>query len=269
MGKENPIEASNFGETFKYLANLIAESGQTLMPNYGDQLLQSIVDAAGQIFGAAAASIALVDQEAQMIEFKVSYGHGDQDVVGQRIPLDTGIAGYVVMTGQPIALADVLQDPRFNQEFAESTGYVPKSILATPLEWQERVIGVMEVLDKIEAPRFDLRDMELLGHFAQQASIAIAQSQQYDLITETLIQTLSSWMEEDAPSELRPILKMILETDVQPERIQTLKQVVAVLHELLNCGEAERKMALEILLVIRDFLAERSTTFDLQVSGES
>ena len=44
-----------------------------------------------------------------------------------------GIAGYAFSTGQPLAVADVAQDPRFDRTVAESTGYVPRSLLATPL----------------------------------------------------------------------------------------------------------------------------------------
>jgi len=263
MGSDSSSDAAELGAALKVLSELIGQSGQVLYPNVGDELLQSIVDAAGQIFGAAAASILLIDFEGQLLEFKVSYGQGNEDVIGRRIPLDSGIAGYVVMTGQPIAIADVLQDPRFNQDFAESTGYVPKSILATPLEWQERVIGVMEVLDKIDAPRFDLRDMELLGLFAQQASVAIAQSQQYDLIATSLLQGISAWVEQQAPVELRPVIETLLEGDGLPESMRDLSQLTAVFHELLSSGEAERRMALNVLEAIRAYLAERSSMINL------
>jgi signal transduction protein with GAF and PtsI domain len=196
-----------------------------------------------------------------MLEFKVSYGQGDEDVVGQRIPLDSGIAGYVVMTGQPIAIADVQQDPRFNQDFAKSTGYVPKSILATPLEWQDRVIGVMEVLDKIEAPRFDLHDMEMLGLFAKQASIAIAQSQQYDYIADMLVEGISTWVGEKAPEDIKPILEQLLDREGQPDEIAELSQIAVALQELFQAGRAERKMALQVLEAVRQYLSERSNKF--------
>jgi GAF domain-containing protein len=260
MGSE---QSTGSGAGLRQLVEILRESGHTLLPNVGDDLLQSIVDAAGQIFGAAAASIALVDEQEQVLEFKVSYGEGNEDVVGQRIPLDSGIAGYVVMTGQPIAIADVMQDPRFNQDFAESTGYVPQSILATPLEWGERVIGVMEVLDKIEAPRFDLRDMELLGLFAQQASIAIAQSQQYDLIADLLLEGLATWAEQEGPEKLGETLRSLIGKEQAVGRDQDLRQIAATLQALLSSGPAERKMALAILESVRVYLNDRASRLDL------
>jgi hypothetical protein len=97
-----------------------------------------------------------VNEPDGVLEFKVAYGEGSRDLVGVRIPLNQGIAGYVAMSGQPIAISDVDQDARFNRDFARSTGYVPRSILATPLMAGDRVLGVMEILDKINAPAFGM-----------------------------------------------------------------------------------------------------------------
>ena len=136
----------------KHLLTSVEAAGVALLPASNLELLQTVVEAAAKIFGAAAASISLIDEADNTLEFKVAYGAGRDQILGMRIPLDHGIAGYVASTGQPIAISNVGQDARFNQEFAESTGYVPSSILATPLMIGGRVIGVMEVLDKIERP---------------------------------------------------------------------------------------------------------------------
>ncbi len=263
MAAEHELDPGKIADALRQLIDVIEQGGHSLLPNFGDQLLQSIVDTAGQLFGASAASIALVDVEDEAIEFKVSYGEGNQDIVGRRFPLDSGIAGYVVMTGQPIAIADVHQDPRFNQEFAESTGFVPKSILATPLEWGERVIGVMEVLDKIDAPRFDLHDMEMLGLFAKQASIAIAQSQQYDHIAEVLLQGIAAWAGENAPEDLQPVLAQLLDRDGSPAEQAELGQLAATLHAIMRGGDAERKMAFEIFEALRNYLTVRASRLTL------
>jgi len=68
---------------------------------------------------------------------------------------------------------DVVQDPRFGREAAESTGFVPKGLMAVPLLHEERVLGVLEVLDRPQEARFTLAEMELLGLFANQAAIAL------------------------------------------------------------------------------------------------
>src|SRR5512142_1977200 len=84
----------------------IEASGRAVLPRSSDELLQSIVEAAARIFGAAAASICLVDEKESCLAFRVAYGAGREEVVGLRLPLDEGIAGYVVQTGQPMAISN-------------------------------------------------------------------------------------------------------------------------------------------------------------------
>ena len=68
---------------------------------------------------------------------------------------------------------DVGADPRFSREVAESTGYVPRGLMAAPLVRDERVLGVLSVLDRPADERFTAAEMELLGRFASQAAIAL------------------------------------------------------------------------------------------------
>jgi len=70
-------------------------------------------------------------------------------------------------------LENVADDPRFGREAAESTGFVPKGLMAVPLLFDERALGVLEVLDRHQDSPFTLAEMELLGQFANQAAIAL------------------------------------------------------------------------------------------------
>ena len=64
-------------------------------------------------------------------------------------------------------------DPRFARDFAETTGYIPRGLMAAPLLHKERSIGVLEVLDRPQRSRFSLQEMDLLALFANQAAIAL------------------------------------------------------------------------------------------------
>lgn len=137
------------------------------------ELLQSIVEVARGIFGARASSIFLLDVEADELVFEAVAGEGAASLIGQRLPSSTGIAGWVLVTRQPLVLDDLENDPRFARDVAESTGYVPKSLMAVPLLHEEEVLGVLQVLDRPQRERFSLQEMELLGLFANQAAIAL------------------------------------------------------------------------------------------------
>jgi GAF domain-containing protein len=140
--------------------------------NY-QELLQSIVEVARAIFRAKASSIFLLDEEADELVFEAVAGEGSESLVGRRFPSSTGIAGFVLVSRQPLVIEDVLEDPRFSRETAESTGFVPKGLMAVPLLHEERALGVLEVLDRPSDARFTLAEMDLLGLFANQAAIAL------------------------------------------------------------------------------------------------
>jgi GAF domain-containing protein len=136
-------------------------------------LLESVVEVARAIFGAEAASIFLLDEENDELVFEAIAGYGADTLLGQRFPSSTGIAGWVLVTRQPLVIEDVTEDPRFAKDFAEGTGYVPKGLMAVPLLYDERALGVLEVLDRPQRSQFSLVEMDLLGLFANQAAIAL------------------------------------------------------------------------------------------------
>ena len=229
----------------------IEASGRALLPSSSDELLQTIVEAAARLFGAAAASIALVDEQAQMLEFRVAYGAGREEVVGMRIPLDQGIAGYVAMTGQPMTISNVQQDARFARETAEKTGYVPRSILAMPLLLRDRVIGVMEVLDKIAAPSFGMQDMELLALFARLAAIAIDQAQHIARLNDTLTRGLKTLLASDPAAPSAEIFAVLESHDA---RARELCELANHFYAISGLGDAERALALKVLGVFAEYV---------------
>jgi GAF domain-containing protein len=143
---------------------------ERLTPVRPDALLGALAATTVTIMDAQAASIAIHDPGTDRLVFRAAGGPAGADVVGLAIPTGAGIAGYAFSTGQPLAVADVSQDPRFDRTIADTTGYVPRSLLATPLVDDEGIIGVLEVLDR-RTGTFDLRDLELASAFAREATV--------------------------------------------------------------------------------------------------
>ena len=126
-------------------------------------LLQSIVEVARAIFSARAASIFLHNEEEDELVFEAVAGEGADSLVGKRFPSDTGVAGWVLVTRQAIVVEDLTADTRFSREAAESTGFVPKGLMAVPLLAEEKTLGVLEVLDRPQDTKFTLAEMDVLG----------------------------------------------------------------------------------------------------------
>jgi len=136
-------------------------------------LLRSIVEVARAIFGAKASSILLHDPATDELVFAAVAGEGSSSLVGTRIPSETGIAGWVLQSHTPLVLEDVRSDPRFARDVAETTGYVPNGLMAVPLVYEERTLGVLQVLDRPHRSQFSLQEIELLGLFGSQAAVAL------------------------------------------------------------------------------------------------
>ena len=148
------------------------DAADRVAPARDDDLLTRIAASAMVALDAAAASIAVHDPTTDRLVFLASAGTAGGDVVGLGIDPAAGIAGYAFTTGQQLAVADVATDPRFDRTIADATGYVPDSILATPLSDADGTIGVLEVLDR-HGGTFTLRDLEVAGALAATATIAV------------------------------------------------------------------------------------------------
>ncbi|MGH2977314.1 MAG: GAF domain-containing protein [Gaiellaceae bacterium] len=136
-------------------------------------LLQATVEVARAIYGAKAASVFLLDEGTDELVFEAVAGEGEGELIGMRFPADTGVAGWVLTTRQPLIVDDLSSDTRWSRSAAESTGYVPKSMMAVPLLVDERALGVLNVLDRPAESRVRLSEIDLLGLFANQAAIAL------------------------------------------------------------------------------------------------
>jgi GAF domain-containing protein len=226
------------------VAQLATDLGPLLVPSGHEALLESITSTARSIFEAAACSVALVDESTEELVFYVASGAGAEDVTGMRIPASRGIAGYVLMSGQPIAIADVRSDPRFASDVAEVTGYVPQSILAMPLETERSTIGVISVLDRTSS---GARDMELLALFARQAALAIENSRIFSELGATLFGVLEA---AASGRELREALHDAAGTTTMPN--PDLAELAAHIRELTEFGPDERRAATQL---VGEFLA--------------
>src|SRR5579884_2139795 len=133
-------------------------------------LLRATVEVARAIFHAKAASVFLLDEASDELVFEAVAGEGADTLVGQRFPSSTGVAGWVLVTRQPLVVDDLTKDTRFSREAAEATGYVPRGLMAVPLLAEDKALGVLEVLDRPQTEPFSLREMDLLGLFANQAA---------------------------------------------------------------------------------------------------
>jgi GAF domain-containing protein len=177
------------------------EAADRIAPAPDDGLLSAVARTAAMVLDAEAASIAIHDPTTDRLVFRAAAGPHGSEVIGLAIESTAGIAGYAFTTGQPLAIADVAADPRFDRTVAEATGYVPRSLLATPLVDATGTVGVLEVLDRRDGT-FTLRDIDIAGAFAQEAA-AIVRAGTMARDTRTLLRAaLAGLVGTDDPASL-------------------------------------------------------------------
>lgn len=145
-----------------------------------DALLQLIVRETARVAEADRCSLFLVDREREALYTKVAQGMGDGQEI--HVPLGVGIAGHTAATGELINLANAYEDPRFNRAVDHSTGYRTLSLLCVPMRHDGAIIGVIQVLNKLDGTSFSDEDEELILALAGQGASALANALHHDAI---------------------------------------------------------------------------------------
>lgn len=239
-------------DVLRDLARLLTSMGPALAPEGSEALLQSITEAARELFGAQACSLALLTHDQSELVFTTASGAGASDVLDMRMPSGQGIAGWVVMSEQPISVADLQHDARFAADVAESTGYVPGTILAVPVTSPRRTLGVIEVLDRDTSRPGAEQDMRLLSLFADQAALAIENARAFADLGRSVLGAVAA----AAPgTPLAAALSAAAEDAGEPDA--DLLKLSALLGELDRLGPAERRLASSLVEALLSYVRGR------------
>ena len=145
-------------------------------------LLEMIMEKSKELMDAEASSLMMLDEEEQELVFQVATGEKGQALREIRVPVGRGIAGWVAQTKQALLVPDAYKDPRFNPEADKRSGFRTKSIMCVPLMMQDRVLGVVQVLNHKQRGSFEERDLRTFTSFADHAAIAVENARLYEEI---------------------------------------------------------------------------------------
>lgn len=151
--------------------------------------LDMIQAVATELTDTEVASIFLRDAKTDELFFLSATGDVSESLKRIPVPLDGSIAGWVVRTGNPLSVDDVRSDKRHYDKTDEETGFVTRSLMTVPLRAQDKIIGALQVLNKVSDVGFTDEDLERLTTLAAQAAVAIEKArlfEQSDLISEVV-----------------------------------------------------------------------------------
>jgi signal transduction histidine kinase/ActR/RegA family two-component response regulator len=150
------------------------------------EVLHLIMTHANRVTNSVASTLMLVDETTGELVFSVPTGPKEDKLIDIRIPPGEGIAGWVVEHEKPALVPNVKEDARFYPKVDEKSGFETKSMLCVPLKAKTKLIGVLEVINKVDETFFTKEDELLLSMFGYQAAVGIENARLYEELKEQL-----------------------------------------------------------------------------------
>lgn len=197
--------------------------------------------------GVAAAACSIARLDGDELVYEAADGEGAAEIVGERLSVTRGLAGFAARTGQAMIVDQLADDQRFARDVAERTGYVPNSLLVAPITAGDgTVLGVVSVLDRGDT---GVDALQLAGSTAAQAALVLPTLVVTAGLGVQLLRAVAATVAADAPelaAGLREEAERV-EQRVAGEQDAALLRVAALLAELRAGGPAVAAAAERIL----------------------
>jgi len=185
---------SDFRKRLDQLNTLIELSALVNSTLDTGQIRKRAIEAAVRLLEVEAGSLMLVDQESGDLFFEVALGDKGEQLKEVRLKKGEGIAGWVAEKGEALIVNDVQSDRRFFKTADERSSFATKSILCVPVKSKDKILGVLEALNKKQGI-FDEDDQQALMALANQVAIAIENANLYKELMETFYATTEALAE--------------------------------------------------------------------------
>jgi len=276
------LDQTTLLERYQRLAEISRDLASTLDLN---ALLDRIVHAAADLSDAEAASILLYDGNKQELYFESATNLAEPIMRGLVVPVEGSIAGWIVYHRKPLIISDTQKDPRHFGNIAKLTNVTTNSMLAVPLIAKDKVVGVLEAINK-RHDQFNGEDQDVLMALSAQAAVAIENARlfhQSDLIAEmvhelrTPLASLNTathlLTREDVPLENRRRISDLIYTETK--RLTDMTSAFLDLARLesgrtrFNPKEIDAHILLEECIgVMRDKANESNLTLELNLPDD-
>jgi len=151
-------------------AHVITHASWTPSRSVSNHLTRLTVEMIAEVMNARTASFMLVDEERSELYIRAARGLREEVVCGTRVRIGDSIAGWVAKHGQPLLVTNIEEDPRFGRPNGHQ--YETKSLLSVPVKIEGRVVGVININNKISCTPFTEDDRALLSSLADRVALA-------------------------------------------------------------------------------------------------
>lgn len=217
-----------------------------------------LMEVAAADLGSSEASVLIRDGDQGDLRFLTAIGEVADQLLGMKVPAGKGIAGFVLSSGQPMVVSDVGEEESFYAEVDKATGYSTQMILATPLRFNDEVIGVLEFINRSGPPPWDQftpDEMDKAAHCAEAIASLVNAYESAKLFRELGDRTLS----EPGAVDLAAVREWLAGVRSSAEH-REMMDLALLLREIAGRGDAERAMCRDILEAILRFSETKNET---------
>ncbi len=197
------------------------------------------------------ASVLIRDGNEGDLRFICAIGQVADQLIGLKVPAGKGIAGFVFSSGQPMTISNAEQEQTFYAEVDKKTGFSTQTILATPLQYEGSIIGVLEYVNRIGEPPYEPFTPEEMDNAVIYAEAIASLVNAYE--SAKIFKELSEEMLSDKNTsdhrEIREWINNLRDTNDHKEMID----LAVLVRELALRGSVERKLCKEILESILNY----------------
>lgn len=218
--------------------------------------IRNLLEVSAANIGSSEASVLIRDDVHGNLRFLIAIGEVADQLSDVLIPAGKGIAGFVLSSGQPMAVADAVGEETFYAEVDKQTGYTTQTILATPLRYDGEVVGVLEYINRRGEPPFEPftpDEMDRAAVYADSIASLVNAYNAAKLVRQLSDKVIASDVGTDL-DEIREWLNSIRESGEHHERME----LAVLLREVAERGEAERRLCRELLDAILRFSNEKN-----------
>jgi len=219
----------NMERNNRELTNLLKITSSLDISSDSKEILNRMTELAAESMNCEAASIMLINERKNVLEFVVATGEKKQRISTATVPMGEGIAGWVAVNGEPQIVNDTSADPRFTGKIDKQSGFVTRQILAIPLVLEQRIIGVIEVINTRDKRVLDDDDVRILTAIGERAATIIATTKTIESQQNFYIQTTNIIV--------KAIEKKDMYSEGHPWRVAELCHMIAIEMDL---GETDK-----------------------------
>ncbi len=281
MTSKNTDSTTNNGDLLAHYEHLMEISQQLNSTLDIATLLRKIISAAEELTNTEASSILLIDPQTGDLRFEITSNLNPNETESIIVPMEGSTAGWIVKHGEPRVIQDVSQEESHNKNVDETLEFKTRNLLGVPMRAHNKVIGVLEALNKRDGGRFNEQDIKTLTTLASQAAIAIENArlfQQSDFIAEMVheLRTPLAALKASTTLLLRPNLPQEKREDIIVTMQGETERLIRMTSDFLDLARLEsgrshlditafdvKKLIIESIDVVRQQAIDKNVNIDI------